>query len=103
MTDIYKARWDYITSMFNKLKPYVDSPEYVVIYDGEELKNLTITDKSITSIDLKTTLLGNKEFIFTFAENNKYCAYGLYISIPEWKRWFKENIKVYLAVPITWE
>jgi hypothetical protein len=90
--------------MFNKLKPYIDSPEYVVIYDSEELKNLTITDKTITTTEEFTTPEGKLgSWTFTFAENDKECDHGLYRTIPEWKKWFKDSIKIYTTAPVKWE
>lgn len=100
MGDIYKARWDFITKMFQKIKPYVDDPVYKVVIEDCNINNLEITDHEILS-DISDK--GDRTCFGSWALNDKEWDQGLYTSIPEWKKWFDENVQIYTVVPVKWK
>ncbi len=96
MPDIYKARWDFITKMFEKIKVYVENPLCKVEIEECEITHLEINDLRIYSkLDEHCTGL--------WAENDKECDHGLYRSIPEWEKWFDDNVRIYTVTPIKWK
>lgn len=97
MPDIYKSRWDFITKTFNKIKPFVENPSYKVEIENCDIKHIEVNDKEIFSyLDEERKCRG------IWAENDKKFDHGLYRSIPEWKEWFKDNVKVYSIINVNW-